>query len=142
MATNYKGQHGPFIPRRLREWAPECMRTAERRCHWCAWQKMRMCNMFIAVEAPTRYYFCSMKCLEQWREQRHDPDVSAWLRNCTGDRYKILKRLRDEAEADGRGDAPPVRGVDHVQMPVCESVQLPSSALLSECRDSKRRCDQ
>ena len=87
-----------FIPLSLKQWRPEHMRCKpHRRCHWCAMHKKPVSELLIVLEAPLRYHFCSDACLRQWRQDRHKPEVSTWLRHCTGDRYKILKRMRDES---------------------------------------------
>ena len=120
--STMKSQHGPFVPKRLKMWQPEHVRcTPKRRCHYCAWHKKRIGEMIIVLEAPMRFHFCSDACLHKWQLTRHDPEVSPWLRNCTGDRYKILKQKHDETSAAESGcSSSPVRCVDNVPLPVRE----------------------
>ena len=82
-----------FIPKHHREWKPEHMRGRPmRRCHWCTSGPHRMSTLIHVLEAPMRYYFCKEKCLEMWRQHRHDRDVVEWLREATGTRAEILKK--------------------------------------------------
>ena len=86
-----------------------------RLCHWCAWNKKRKSEMITILEAPMRYHFCGEACLCNWQQQRREPAVAAWLRNCAGDRYKILKALQDEqAASEMGGTCSTVCSVDHV----------------------------
>ena len=83
-----------FIPKRLRDWQPEHMRTVpRRRCHWCSSGPHRFGELVQVLESPMRYYFCKPACLELWQEHRHDAHVVAWLKKGAGTRAEILKRF-------------------------------------------------
>ncbi len=85
-----------FIPKHLREWKPEHMKsTPMRRCHFCASGPHRMGKLIQVLESPMRYHFCSEECLATWQQRRHDEDVVEWLKIGAGDRAKILNDYRD-----------------------------------------------
>ena len=85
-----------FVPAALKHWKPEHSKgPIRRRCHWCSGCKMRVGSMVQVLESPMRYHFCGEKCLQLWRQHRHSAEVVAWLRQCTGDRHKILSELRN-----------------------------------------------
>lgn len=82
-----------FIPKHLKEWKPE--RAARRRCHWCTGEKMHVADMLQVLEAPMRFHFCSEHCLCTWQQHRHDDGVVEWLRECAGERHKILQQRKN-----------------------------------------------
>jgi len=83
-----------FIPKHLKEWKPEHMRTTPmRRCTWCASGPHRLSELTQLLESPMRWYFCSEKCCTTWQLRRHDADVVAWLKLTTAERAEILTRV-------------------------------------------------
>ena len=110
-----------FVPRRLKEWKPErAYGPIRRRCHWCAGERMRLREMLQVLEGPMRYHFCKDACYDAWQQHRHEPQVVAWLRVCTGERHKILHGgddARTASAADCSG-SPGVRSVPDVEVPV------------------------
>lgn len=88
-----------FIPKRLRDWQPEHMRTVpRRRCHWCSSGPHRLGELVHVLESPMHYHFCKVECMAQWRQNRHNAAVVGWLKLGAGVRAKILKDYKCEHE--------------------------------------------